>query len=101
MVLAIWLVFRIIVKQPLRLTTEMINSVSCRNHFDSLLYFIQETCFFLIFTGDHSRVTLDTKEGGDYINASAIKVHNSGAHRLRQRQDNFFAFFICNLFLIQ
>ena len=68
----------------------MINSVSCRNHFDPLLYFIQETCFFLIFTGDHSRVTLDTKEGGDYINANAIKVHNSGAHRLRQRQDNFF-----------
>ena len=46
-------------------------------------------------------MTLDTKEGGDYINASAIKVYNSGAHRLRQRQDNFFAFFICNLFLIQ
>lgn len=35
-------------------------------------------------------MTLDTKEGGDYINANAIKVHNSGAHRLRQRQDNFF-----------
>ena len=46
-------------------------------------------------------MTLDTKEGGDYINANAIKVHNSGAHWLRQRQDNFFAFFICGLFLIQ
>lgn len=25
-------------------------------------------------TGDHTRVTLNTKEGGDYINANVIKV---------------------------
>ena len=30
--------------------------------------------FSFLFTGDHTRVTLNTKEGGDYINANIIKV---------------------------
>lgn len=30
--------------------------------------------YLFLFTGDHTRVTLNTKEGGDYINANVIKV---------------------------
>lgn len=32
------------------------------------------TCF--VITGDHTRVKLTTKEGGDYINANVIKVRS-------------------------
>ena len=37
---------------------------------------------FYLFSGDHTRVKLMTKEGGDYINANLIKVRKTRSRAL-------------------